>query len=220
MLLFDSAGLYVAFFSSVSPPLNLPNSSSVTSVGGLELTISVNARTIARSQSIRINVSILNTLNETNIVSESDDWQFYGIPIAMWSPCDYGLPAKMVILKGNYSLQDLSRVADISFPYGCMEGGSVDHVIFQPDSDRVNITGIMGTSTISNRTLGPYALELNFTSSGYWDLLNLSMEVNSPILGMYGSPPAYVPFVPGVYTIGVADEWGQAVVLHFTVLAG
>jgi hypothetical protein len=29
--------------------------------------------------------------------------------------------------------------------------------------------------------------------------------------------PIATPFVPGVYTLAVSDEWGQAAVLHFTV---
>jgi hypothetical protein len=99
-----------------------------------------------------------------------------------------------------------------------MEGWNVDHVIFQPQSDQVNITGIYDV-TGTNQTLGPFHLVLNFTTNGYWDLQNLSKELNPPILGDQYPPRAVdsIPFVPGVYTVAVEDEWGQMVVLHFSV---
>src|ERR1035438_10098525 len=60
-----------------------------------------------------------------------------------------------------------------------------------------------------------------FQGAGAWNLLNLSKEPNIPILGESqdpGNPPADTAFTPGLYTIAVADEWGQAVVMHLTVL--
>jgi len=95
----------------------------------------------------------------------------------------------------------------------------IDHVIFQPSSDWANITGLYNAGTSSNETLGPFHTALNFTAAGYWDLLALSQRVNAPILGEGQSPPpTYTAFSPGVYTVAVADEWGQAAVLHVTVL--
>ena len=140
----------------------------------------------------------------------------------MWPPCYFELPAEMVILKGYYNLQDLRSVANVSISYVCAEGVSVDHVIFQPGSGRVTLTGVYDV-TNSNQTLGPFHMSLNFTTKGYWDLRSLSRELNPPIIGDREDPkvpPTYVPFVQGVYTVGVADEWGQAVVLHFSVVSG
>jgi hypothetical protein len=99
-----------------------------------------------------------------------------------------------------------------------MEGGVINEVSFQPMSDQVHIAGNICVAHCNYETLGPYRLEFNFTTTGYWDLQALTSELNPPILGALtpGSLPS-LPFAPGVYTIGVADEWGQAVVLHVTV---
>jgi len=70
----------------------------------------------------------------------------------------------------------------------------------------------------------PFAETLNYVrgspSSGSWDLLSNSRQLNIPVLGPGESPPrppTATAFVPGAYTVTVADEWGQAAVLHFVV---
>jgi hypothetical protein len=228
LLLFDSAGLYVFFFPPASTyacgqPASTaicgPSSSSVTSSNGLQLTLTINSTVIAAGQEPSIVVSILNTLPVVNNLSTSNDWRFSGVPISMWPMCYWGYPAVIVVLKGNYSLQDLPNVASVSFTYMCAEGVTVDHAIFQPSSDQADITGVYDV-TSSRETLGPFSMELNFTTGGYWDLQALAKTLNPPSLGMGSNPPAYVRFVSGVYTIGVADEWSQAVVVHFTVISG
>ncbi|MDG7012331.1 MAG: hypothetical protein JRN11_07270 [Nitrososphaerota archaeon] len=179
----------------------------------------MNATTISPGEKLNITVSILNSLPQENTVRPANDWLFKGVPVALWPPCYFGLPAQMVILKGNYTLQDLRAVAETSYGYVCMEGVSVDHVIFQPNSDEVRLTGLYDV-TGTNQTLGPFNMSLSFATGGYWDIQNLSRMLNHPILGDGGNPkvpPPYIPFAPGVYTIAVADEWGQAAVLHVTV---
>jgi len=167
-------------------------------------------------------VSIVNTLTNANVVKTSNNSQFQGVPLALWPACFFELPAGVVVLQGYYGLRELQAIANVPFNYGCMEGWSVDHVIFQPMSDEVNITGVGGVSNISNQTLGSFHLKQNFTTGGYWNLRSLAGELNIPIIGDGGSPntpPDSAPFVPGVYTVAVADEWGQSVVSHFTVSA-
>jgi hypothetical protein len=185
---------------------------------GIQLAASITGTTIVVGHGLNVSVSIFNTLPRVNTVRPSADWRFQGVPMALWPPCYFGLPAEMVILKGYYNLQDLRSVANVPFSYVCAEAVSVDHVIFQPNSGLVSLTGIYDV-TNSNQTLGPFHMSLNFTTGGYWDLRSLSRELNPPILGDRQNSPTYIPFVQGVYTVAVADEWGQAVVLHFTVLS-
>ncbi|MGD0637288.1 MAG: hypothetical protein ABSA72_04540 [Nitrososphaerales archaeon] len=196
-----------------------PTTSSTTAVGGLRLTESVNASTIAVGQSLNISVSILNTLPVTNDISAAKDWSFQGIPVALWPACYFGLPAEAVVLQGNYSLQDLGRVASVPFGYECMEAVAIDHVIFQPNSDQVNMTGVYDV-TGSNGTMGPFRMADAFTTAGYWNLASLATQTNSPIIGEgQPNPPASIAFSPGVYTIAVEDEWGQTAILHVTVVS-
>jgi hypothetical protein len=205
--------------STTSPTSSIARqaTNSTTSAQGLQLTESVNASTITVGQSLNVSLSILNTLPSVSNVLPSSDWRFQGVPVDLWPTCYFGLPAEAVVLDGNYSLQELPSVANVTFSYICMEDVSVNHVIFQPSSDQVNINGVYSEG--GNETLGPFQLALNFTDAGYWNLTSLAAEVNTPIIGQSQTPPpAYTTFSPGVYTVAVDDEWGQAVVVHVTVL--
>jgi hypothetical protein len=166
-----------------------------------------------------VTLSVDNSLGIVNSVKPSNDWLMHGVPVALWPPCYFGLPAQAAVLRGNFSTQDISSAANVSFNYVCMESVGVDHVIFQPNSDQVNLTGLYDV-TEENQTLGPFNLSLSFTTRGSWDLQNLSQQLNIPILGepYPPNPPASVPFAPGVYTVAVADEWGQVALIHVTVV--
>jgi hypothetical protein len=216
VLIFDVAGLLIIFLPPPQPYVIGPNSSYASSSAGLRLDLSVNSTTISAGQALSVAVSIHNTHTETNSVRPARDWKFSGVPIAMWPACYFDLPARIVVIKGYYSLEDLRNLASTP-PYTCMEAVTIDHVIFQPGSDLVNLTGPYSV-TKSNQTLGPFSMGLNFTTKGYWDLPSLSKALNTPILGEI--EPASIAFVPGVYTVAVCDEWGQAAVVHFTVLSG
>jgi hypothetical protein len=191
--------------------------SSASYSSGIQLNLALNSTSLLTGQKLNVAVSIVNTLHNTNVVKTSNNSQFQGVPIALWPACFFGPPAAVVVLQGYYGLRELQAIANAPFDYYCMEGWSVDHVIFQPMSDQVNLTGVGGLSNVSNQTLGPFHLKLNFTTGGYWNLRSLAGELNIPIIGERSADS--IPFVPGVYTVAVADEWGQSVVAHFTVSA-
>jgi hypothetical protein len=169
-------------------------------------------------QTLNVSLSIVNTLAKVNTVKPSSNWLMHGVPVALWPPCYFGLPAQVAVLQGNYSAQSIQAATNVTFSYICMEAVTVDHVIFQPNSDQVNLTGLHDV-TGASRSLGPFHMSLSFTTGGYWNLQNLSRELNIPILGepYPSSQPAYIPFSPGEYTVAVADEWGQIALLHFLV---
>ncbi len=224
------AAIFVGVIALVSLPLLSANSSAsdgnASNVGqnGLQLSASINATQIALGQSLQVNVSIFNTLPEVNSVPTSNDWLFQGVPVALWPPCFFAYPgstiavAEGVVLKGDYTMANISSAANVSFGFMCMESVDVDHAVFQPDSSLANLTGVYDVSA-TNGTLGPYHLSANFTTRGYWDLLNNSRLLNPPIIGdqIPPNPPIATPFVPGAYTVGIEDEWGQTVILHFVV---
>jgi len=205
--------------TTIAIELEQQQQQTVSNREGIELSESLNTTTIAVGQSLNITLTIFNTFPSVNSVPTSTDWQFQGVPVAVWPPCFYNVPMRVIVLQGNYMAQQLPSVANATFPINCMEGWSIDHVIFQPKSDQANITGRYSV-TNTNQTLGPFNLQLNFTTSGYWDLQNLSKELNPPILGQLYPPesPSSIAFVPGVYTVAVEDEWGQEVIMHFFVI--
>jgi len=222
IILIVAGGLGLASTTQSGPRLGTELGSTSTATvsypGGLRLTVSSNASELQVGQHLNVSLSIVNTLPKVNIVRPSSDWRMHGVPVALWPPCYFGLPAEAAVLQGNYDLQDVQSAANVTFGYMCMEGVGIDHIIFQPDSDQVNLTGLYSVDE-SNQTLGPFRMSLSFTTAGYWNLQNLSSELNIPILGE-GYPwdiPAYTPFTPGEYTVAVCDEWGQVALLHFSV---
>ena len=192
------------------------SSSSTLGSDGLSLSLSISATTqrqISVGQNLQVNLSLFNTLPRVNSVPASSDWPFQGVPVAFWPPCYINLPVEAVVLKGNYTLQGLQSALTAILSGQCTLYANVDHVVFQPTSSQAN----MNTGTF-------YQLSVNFTTSGYWTLPpnpggNGLVPFNSVIgPGQYPpEPPEATPFVPGVYTVAVCDEWGQAVVIHFTV---
>jgi hypothetical protein len=213
-----------AFVSAMRPgsgsePVTAPTSTAnVASSVGLRLDASVNSTQLVQGEALSISFNLTNTQPWFNTISNADSWPFEGIPVALWPPCYYGLPIQVAVLKGNFTADQLRSVATYTSNYQCMEGGVINEVLFQPLSDQVRIAGNICVANCNHEIFGPYPLQFNFTTTGYWDLQALPSELNPPILGEPnpGSLPL-LPFAPGVYTMAVADEWGQSVVLHVTV---
>jgi len=215
----------VILIEPASPNATVVNSNnkaaSTPSVQGLELLLADNVTTLHVGQRLNVKVSLFNALPSVNTVASSNDWIFQGVPVALWPVCDFPTPVQVVVLMGNYTLQELQTVANVTFDFVCNEGYGVGQAIFEPSSSQANLTGTYAVSG-ADQTLGSFLLSGNFTTSGYWNLLNDSHALNRPILGPQESPPrppTATAFVPGVYTVAVADQWGQAAILHFVVRA-
>ena len=197
------------------------NTSTIGPNGTL-LSAFINAREIAVGQNLNISISLYNTLPTVITLGVSSDWVFSGVPVATWAPCTdpflgWPLPIDVVVLNGNYTAQELPAIANVSFS-SCTPGLGFYPLsfTFEPNSAQANLT--YGASATPEQHIGPVQLSSGFTLSGYWNLTSLSEEGHTvPILVNATSTPSSIPFVPGVYTIGVADEWGQFVLLHFQV---
>lgn len=213
------------------------NASTVAS-NGLQLSTFINATDIRVGQKLNISVSVFNTLPTPNgffpqrsfaysAPGEAGNWTFYGVPVATWPECtsqfpfNWPLPISVVVLNGNYTAQQLSSIANTSFSIGGCGPASptIPKYTFEPNSDLINITAQFD-SGVGVRPLGQFQLASHFTVSGYWNLTGLAATNTSicePAVLHACELPASTPFAPGVYTIGVADEWGQVNVLHFQV---
>ena len=209
--------------------------SPMTSLGnGIELRASINATTITPGQKLNISIDLFNTFSQMNRPALTDDWEINGFPIAIWPPCTHSLPIEFAVLKGNYSLDALEAMDNSSsrtgpIQYDCLESFSVRTIAFQMDSDRVNLTETykVGEDILNQYTI-PYRLNTNFTVNGYWgyplNILNSSDLLTSVQSGFTFQYPEVGPvgsstFIPGVYTVAIADEWGQTVILHLAVLS-
>ena len=175
-----------------STRLTTNSMASALSPNGLELTVSTNASALKEGQSLEINAGIYNTLPKIDDLSAANEWAFRGLPVEVWSPCYYQLPLQIAVVEGNFTLGELNATKEYGFNITCFDSYTIDHAVFQPSSDQVNVTGIFrGEVNVNNRisqgevkvndTLGPFELNANVTTSGYWDLQNLSKGLTIPV---------------------------------------
>ncbi|HUI23195.1 MAG TPA: hypothetical protein VLY82_02250 [Nitrososphaerales archaeon] len=222
--------------------------SAQSSVEGLQLKASLNATSIKLGQRLGIAVSIYNTLPTTLNISASNAWKVDGFPIAMWGECYSYPPVEFMIVKGNYSLgalqaasssnQSVELAPRLQLFCGGSFNGNIGHFIFRPASVNANLSGVPCTNVypcgvITDRS---HDLASNFTVDGYWtypinssearDLLTPSKpctlpEICSPSITFNFpevGPIAEHQFTSGLYALVVDDEWGQVVILHFSVI--
>jgi len=204
-------------------------SGQVVGADGLRLSVSINSTRIAPGQSVSVDVSLFNTLSAVNTVPASNDWSFEGVPLALWPSCvttvasasedDFVTPAEAVVVQGDYTVQNISAVADIHFPFSCSEYTKLNDVVFQPRSSEANLTGVTIYAYDNNETSGPFQASASFVTSGYWNLPSNSERLPPPLINNQNPnlPPTTTAFVPGEYTVAISDEWGQNVILHFVV---
>lgn len=106
-----------------------------------------------------------------------------------------------------------------------MEGGTVTHLLFQPNSSMAELEG---SSCVVECSPFHSTLKLvsNFTVNGYWVYPMNATEANDVYTPVDGGVSFQYPevgpvsahsFVPGIYTFVAADEWGQTGIVHFSV---
>lgn len=225
--------------------LVIPNSQTPSNVAGtgsgLQLLVSVNSTSLHVGQSLHITVSLFNSLSETNILQiptgvPLGNFKVQGFPIALWGGCLYPEPVQFVIVKGNYSLSDLEQLSKNSSSPSvvCMEGGTVNQILFQPNSSVADLSWNFCITECHPNQVNSVRLTSNFTVDGYWVYpLNRSeaQDIYTPYdgciapagnCGVTFNYPEVGPlpqsiFSTGQYTIVVADAWGQVQLLYFTV---
>ena len=188
---------------------------------GISLQVSVNGTTMAEGDDVAITATLFSSpIGQDNIVSPSDNWPVYGLLMfnQNFPPCLFHSPFELVVLKGDYSSSQLMAMGSTGTPaYTCMENTYVIGFTFAPNSTLARITSLYDvTDGIS--TYGPVNASVTVTTNGYWDnSSSMAYSVAYSGLGNYNQFPAEHPFVEGVYTIAIGDEWGQLVVIHITV---
>ncbi len=192
---------------------------------GVDLLLAVNATNLKVGQRLGVEVSLFNPLPSASSVpvSTANDWpwghpgqdNFSGIPVIFGDPCNPYAFVRTVVLKGDYTPQELPSAANSSLAWQCAEGEAPENMTFSPESSLANVTV---SGNFGNFTLAPRIMSISFTTDGYWDLSKFSEQLNQPLICLpCQNPPIATPFVPGVYTLAVSDQWGQVAVLHLTV---
>jgi hypothetical protein len=210
------------------------------------LSTSVNATDITVGQNLNISISLFNTLQTANALEQGDragslpgNWTFYGVPVSTWPECmpsvfffGWQFPIEILVLNGNYTAQQLSSLANVALSAGPCPGAggvAIPTYTFEPNSDLINIT-YFADGGAGFGQVGFFRSSTHLAVGGYWNLTVLQEQANSSINSnnysydycvsavlLVCEIPQSIPFVPGVYTIGVTDEWGQFNVIHFQV---
>jgi hypothetical protein len=179
------------------------NSGSSNFANGLILSLSLDAKTYQQYQDVSITIDEKNTLSKTNRVAAADKWPVRGLTLG---PCSQGSPFGVAVYQGDHNSRSISALTPLvifnpnalyhcpAFAWG--EGSSYD---FYASSDIAAIRYSCDPPCTESYDTQLYR-ELSLTH--YWD-------------GCY--PSTIHSFEPGDYTIVAADEWGNMVILHFTV---
>ena len=167
------------------------NSASSKSASGLSLSLSLDSTTYQPRQQVTIVIDETNMLSKTNNVSTADKWPLTGLSV---SPCGtLNYPFGVAIFQGNYTTANVSSAMPLTLFYpGELHGcpfilSGINSYVFQPLND------VAAIYQISN--IEPFIEKIN-------------KEVQTTGLTDADS---------GVYTVVACDEWGNMVVLHFTV---
>jgi len=185
--------------------LNASQSISMTNEPiGLNLRVAMNTTSLQSGQGIDIVISETNTLNTTNTVNASGNWQLSSLNLG---PCTFGYPMGLAIFKGYYLYSNISTAEslDLYQPgiyYYCPAGFFATSFTFQPLSAVASVNEAPNWSSSL-----PMTYEV--TASGYW-------TDNYP-LDYAGVNATFSNFQTGIYTVVGGDEWGQLVLLHFVV---
>lgn len=236
-----SLGVYLALsFPKQSTGFLSDSISTKNDTLGLSLTLKLNSTSIHPSQRLAIYITLLNNLPTNNNLTVASHWKVHGFPVALWSPCfiqqfgEPNEPVEFVAVKGNYSLGMLETLsANTSIGYGgCHEFSIIQHLVFQPLSDRANLTGFYCAARCYQSPISyTNSLSSNFTVNGYWTYPLNRTDGLTRIHGCYSNVPtacynyqypevapiAQHLFTAGLYTLVVSDEWGQTVILRFVV---
>ena len=182
--------------------VNGVNSVSKKFANGLSLSISVNPQLIKPGYPVHIVISESNALSKMNNLRVSDKWPISGLSVGICGTERY--PFGVVVFQGSYTTENLSSATPLElYDPNTVEIGCMPPVLnvtaygFKPSSDIATLDGnaINGSTTFE-----------------------MSAEVIGGI-NWVGTPPNAVQqyFEPGVYTVVGGDEWGNVVIIHFTV---
>jgi len=169
---------------------------------GLQLRLAANASSTSGPDSavtIEVTVSEVNTLSVSNNVSSASD-----LPLASLSlgPCGrMSYPFGVAFFKGTYTAANVSSATplDVYPVVPCpLYIRLVTGYLFQPMSDQAAI--LPGSTNSTTLMLS------NVTASGVYGQ-NPSIQTSTPLS-------------PGTYSVAAGDEWGQLVVVHFTIGTG
>jgi hypothetical protein len=135
------------------------------------------------------------------------------------------------VLLTVYEINTLGRINNVSYgnswpkaplwqwtEYDCSEGSMMGYEILQGNYGLNNYTDGMAL-WIHQFFLAQGGCNLVLDNGSYsFEPLSVRSLISGTYAGFWSGPGgSYQAFSPGTYTVVAGDEWGQAVILHFTV---
>jgi hypothetical protein len=184
------------------------NSASSKTENGLSLNLSLDVKTYYLGQKVHISVDEKNTQSKTNNIPVAENWPLNGLIITLSLCQSEDYPFGIAAYRGDLSSSDLSNAVPLHLYnmnglFGCST--PFVHPIsysFKPGSDIADLTPKNGDIAISSY-IKDRQISADVSLKGYWTDSDSSR---------------FRSFEPGIYTVVVGDEWGNVVVIHFTVL--
>jgi len=188
---------------TASPYNNVSNSNPAL---GIRLDLSVNSTSLKPGDTIAITISENNLRPIPNEVRAASDWKLQGLSLG---PCGtVNRPIGFAIFKGNYTKENLSARHPLQLyqpgTYFCpMILSGINSYVFEPLSNLADV--VVGSCTTN-------------------PCFKLQIEEQTQVAGSWSEPTLPFPglatfhqFSPGVYTVAGGDEWGDLLVVNFTV---
>jgi hypothetical protein len=181
------------------------NSDSVSSGSnnGLNLTLSLDETTYQPGQSVSITIDEKNLLSTTNSVRATGYLPTELTEATGFTNEPSSLRFGLVVFQGNYSVSNYSTATPL--------------IIYDPGNEYIG-TQVIGPSSCSFQPLSDFTVVEggSCSSSNGYSKMQYELQLNG---SWSGYPPGDVlnNFNSGVYTVVAGDEWGNLVVVHFTV---
>ena len=195
VVVFDSWGHQALAQFSVAPA-----TSSVATPQNLRLGLTLNSSELHPGEYVTMNASLTNTLSTSNNVTDAYQWLIKGLDVG-YACLQY--PFGVGVIKGYYTTQNVSTgtLLDMFKPGPPIECpvNHVQYFDFQPGSDIV----------VVNQFNEKLQMNVTVTIGGYWT------GYWNPQSGL--PPPTFHRFENGIYTVVAADEWGNILLLYFSV---
>jgi hypothetical protein len=165
---------------------------------GLKLGLRVSSNATG---ALSISSNATNLLDKVNNVTTADDWPY---PDTGSYPCGNfnQFPVEYAVLQGHYGASNYTSAGaftlyDTGEVYPCPTSiAPLPYLLFAPLGDNV-------TFIFSSGQKGGYLVSASYSVTGYWT--------------GSGTTASFHQFPPGTYTVLVEDEWGNVVLLPFTV---
>ncbi len=198
----------------------------VLSASGLELSLSVNSTTLRPNGTIGLNVTVFNALPVANNISVSDRWL-----VSFYSTCGrYYFPDGIAFFRGYYTLNNITAGDSLNVwpPIPCpvewIGNGTTPGIVgvlqnvtcysFLPVSDKASYSAYYVPVDSSGSQTGPVALGTFLPVRVSLSGITVSATISNYAFDLR---PSLGSTAPAVYTAVAGDEWGDLVLLHFSV---